>query len=644
MLDVDSNQLMMNHHNAAVPLDSAQTSFLILFKVWNCLMIFMDSFESMETCLSPAVKELVMHTGISPTSRPVLKENFCLDWDIIEETVAECFEDEANEPLKCYKEAISRAAPFFKHVEDTFRDLDLLSVHYDNFWWMGSLQTQMTHVSTLMSSGQQEDLYVAGLIMTSCLERSLGNLILLKKKFVPPLLKDVLESPELTEVIGSTATMSLKLVIGCPASLNLRNLLWHGFLSPGEIRSRYFYFLMATASSIGYKLKGDGMTREIIRGCERKLDTLSEDKDLSKIFPVMSQMDSEEFKSCLKDSPQVMNCFLSLWDYALRLNFNSRHGLSLVLLFPLLESYLRFIFSYENCLPHRFLSAQTYEMYTTFSEIMNPFLDEDLKIPNRFVDFFGESKLEMLSDVLFNPEGLRLRDRISHGQIDLCTVDSSITNHIICLSHHLIHYSLKTSGVRHDISEEFYGLENYRSIYHTNSKLEMVFQEILDTLLEFPSDACQDLKSQISHIQNEFHIIHFPTLFRSKDETSHSIFLRKICESIVIIGTEVTKRFCTLRQLMSRKELRSRQRLNLERLRDAIPVIQTVLYEVTLVVFRRIFHMFTQRILLDDHKVMTDKELNSIHSCLLNMKTASQQNNWGQTLKYCQIIKEVIKR
>ena len=40
---------------------------------------------------------------------------------------------------------------------------------------------------------------------------------------------------ELLSVLGSPCLLLLRLLLGSPNSLNLRNLVWHGFLSPEEL-------------------------------------------------------------------------------------------------------------------------------------------------------------------------------------------------------------------------------------------------------------------------------------------------------------------------------------------------------------------------------------------------------------------------
>ena len=45
----------------------------------------------------------------------------------------------------------------------------------------------------------------------------------------------------------------------------------------------------------------------------------------------------------------------------------------------------------------------------------------------------GDGHLEMLLDILVHPEGPRIRDHISHGEVDLCEISQESANHILCI-------------------------------------------------------------------------------------------------------------------------------------------------------------------------------------------------------------------
>ena len=78
------------------------------------------------------------------------------------------------------------------------------------------------------------------LLVSSTLERILGDIYMVCSKAVqcPSLLRDLLQTPELKDVLGERFMFCLQVYIGPPSGLNLRNLAWHGFLSHGELQPR----------------------------------------------------------------------------------------------------------------------------------------------------------------------------------------------------------------------------------------------------------------------------------------------------------------------------------------------------------------------------------------------------------------------
>ncbi|KAK2160270.1 hypothetical protein LSH36_137g06093, partial [Paralvinella palmiformis] len=67
----------------------------------------------------------------------------------------------------------------------------------------------------------------------------------------------------------------LRIMIGPPISLNLRNILWHGFPSPGEIRPQYLYLLVAVMASVG-KIIQDSHISPYIENEALDLDSIRE--------------------------------------------------------------------------------------------------------------------------------------------------------------------------------------------------------------------------------------------------------------------------------------------------------------------------------------------------------------------------------
>ena len=105
------------------------------------------------------------------------------------------------------------------------------------------------------------------LLCTPILERSLGNLyrsVSPAGSRVPTLLRDLVNSRRLEIAIGTGNAAVLCLLFGSPKSLNLRNILWHGFASPGEIKPALAAAFFSLVFSIGAKLHKDDLIRNVV--------------------------------------------------------------------------------------------------------------------------------------------------------------------------------------------------------------------------------------------------------------------------------------------------------------------------------------------------------------------------------------------
>ncbi|WAR20382.1 EMARD-like protein [Mya arenaria] len=100
------------------------------------------------------------------------------------------------------------------------------------------------------------DEVTALLVSSAVLERALGDVYMLKGPApCPSMLKDLLVTEQLKEILGEHVMCILRLVMGPPTSLNLRNVAWHGFPFPGEIPARCIWFLILLVPSIGRVLE-----------------------------------------------------------------------------------------------------------------------------------------------------------------------------------------------------------------------------------------------------------------------------------------------------------------------------------------------------------------------------------------------------
>ncbi|XP_067557606.1 endoplasmic reticulum membrane-associated RNA degradation protein isoform X8 [Pseudorca crassidens] len=236
--------------------------------------------------------------------------------------------------------------------------------------------------------------------LTSCLERALGDM-------------DV-----------------LKVFVGSPRGLNLRNVLWHGFAAPQEIPPKYCSMMILLTAGLGQLLKGY-LQQTKFTLAHRPFITLRSLEDLI-VFPDVTYEVLSVLEEVMKKSTFILKIMLPYWEVAL-LNFKShRFADCAILLLVQLETGLRKVFATVNKCPKRLLTAESTALYTTFDEILAKHLN-DGKI-NQLPLFLGEPAMEFLWDFLNHQEGPRLRDRLSHGEISLPEFPKEAANQLLAFS------------------------------------------------------------------------------------------------------------------------------------------------------------------------------------------------------------------
>ncbi|XP_048342801.1 endoplasmic reticulum membrane-associated RNA degradation protein isoform X3 [Sphaerodactylus townsendi] len=147
--------------------------------------------------------------------------------------------------------------------------------------------------------------------LTSCLERALGDVFLLIGKDCPFLLRDLLASWELSTIFGQSVMDVLRVFIGSPDGLNLRNILWHGFASPQEIPVKYVDCVMLLLSQLESGLR---LLFTTVNNCPSRLIT-AETSFLYTTFDEMlaKQLSNEEINKL----PLVLgeSAMEFLWDF-----------------------------------------------------------------------------------------------------------------------------------------------------------------------------------------------------------------------------------------------------------------------------------------------------------------------------------------
>ena len=138
-----------------------------------------------------------------------------------------------------YPEAVKRLRPMCCAIHQFFINLEqheFEQSYKENLEWTACID-RFINCFSLLKSSHPADHNLCLLLLTSSLEHALGDVYLSYSgaKQCPSLLKDLLTTQELKEVFGDAVITLLHILIGPPTSLNLRNVLWHGFAAPGEV-------------------------------------------------------------------------------------------------------------------------------------------------------------------------------------------------------------------------------------------------------------------------------------------------------------------------------------------------------------------------------------------------------------------------
>jgi hypothetical protein len=117
----------------------------------------------------------------------------------------------------------------------------------DSRLWSWTEEGQMAMV---LRAYEKNDSLFCALLCTSLLERGLANLFscLNEGARPPPLFRDMLDHGSM-RCLGQGAIGFLRALIGHPLGLNLRNIVWHGFLS--VVPPEWLTLLVVTTVSMG---------------------------------------------------------------------------------------------------------------------------------------------------------------------------------------------------------------------------------------------------------------------------------------------------------------------------------------------------------------------------------------------------------
>nr|XP_020029362.1 endoplasmic reticulum membrane-associated RNA degradation protein isoform X4 [Castor canadensis]XP_020029363.1 endoplasmic reticulum membrane-associated RNA degradation protein isoform X4 [Castor canadensis] len=414
----------------------------------------------------------------------------------------------------------------------------------------------------------------------------------------------------------------------------------------------------------------------------RPFVTLTNLEDLI-VFPDITYEVLAVLEQVMTKSAFVLKIMLPYWRMALVKFKSHRFADCTILLLTQLETGLRRVFAAVNKCAHRLLTAESTTLYTTFDEILAKHLNDGTI--NQLPLLLGEPAMDFLWDFLNYQEGPRLRDRLSHGEINLGEFPKEATIQLLAFS---LVLSLQFAG--EDVLSMFKEeaaikllislAEGYSSRCHPVFQLKKQVLSCEESiriwpLLPLPADpgqepgrlednakthACNSLITRILcalfHHMPENHSVvkdlddlpteqwhhllsglcstHVPTLFCPRVVLEVLVVLRSISSQCQRVSSQVVASSQLRHRQWAGRKLRSRQRQNYLRMLHSIRLLFPALHLILLLTVLELVHI---------HAVCGKKAyeyqqylkfLKSILQYTENLVsyTSQEKNKWNETV------------
>ncbi|XP_033090069.1 endoplasmic reticulum membrane-associated RNA degradation protein isoform X2 [Trachypithecus francoisi] len=378
--------------------------------------------DPITTCLSPSVYDIICNLGFQLRENCDIHSIVTQNGEVCWKTITDCVSYTESEQGLDYRGSVRLLGPVCEAVHSHFFSLTKgqFEIRYAPWFQWTSFPELFPEIFDALESLQSPAISLSLMKLTSCLERALGDVFLLIGKECPFLLRDLLASEELAQVFGQSVMNVLKVFIGSPCGLNLRNVLWHGFASPEEVPPKYCSMMMLLTAGLGQLLKSY-LQKTKLTLAHRSFITPTNLEDLI-VFPDVTYEVLSVLEEAMTKSAFILKIMLPYWEVALVKFKSHRFADCAILLLTQLETGLRNVFATLNRCPKRLLTA----------EILAKHLN-DGKI-NQLPLFLGEPAMEFLWDFLNHQEGPRIRDHLSHGEINLHEFSKEATNQLLAFS------------------------------------------------------------------------------------------------------------------------------------------------------------------------------------------------------------------
>ena len=295
--------------------------------------------------------------------------------------------------------------------------------------------------------------YEAFLIGVAALERILRRMV--TRPVAGMLLKDLIASPEVRTALGTGTVATLQSLFS-PQLLNLRNLVWHGFVVAGELDRRHTALLLLCVLHAANKLRPLMAT---LPPPPRLWQPCEADALLADALPVLLVATGEEGSGiddgdgipvdlarslgfpapphdgccpvCLR-SPFCRPGFANTLRMGLAAYAQGCHASFCLLVLPALEAGLRFMFVAANPseamlgdahLGAYFSTLDGYGQKAKHQLLLSSSLHSNPSQPNRLPETLGAGIHSLLLDLFMHAAGPALRAKYAHGEAEMVAAD-----------------------------------------------------------------------------------------------------------------------------------------------------------------------------------------------------------------------------
>ncbi|XP_032072595.1 endoplasmic reticulum membrane-associated RNA degradation protein isoform X3 [Thamnophis elegans] len=596
------------------------------------------------TCLSPTVHYMICEAGFERKTSCAVSSFICDSGEINWEFITKHVQYGEQDSILDYINSMRSLGPLCESIHLHLKSLTVEQFENQFVVWLQWTNCPEIFLEMIDTIKNPHGAAVALSLMklTSCLERALGDVFLLIGKDCPFLLRDLLASPELVSIFGQPVMDVLKVFIGSPDSLNLRNILWHGFVSAEEIPVKYFSMLLFLTAGLGQLLNNYCLQAHSAL-IHRPYVSFTHLKELH-IFPDLNQELLSLAKELVTKSNIVLKTMIPFWIAAITSFQQARYADCVILLLPQLEGGLRVLFTAVNKCPSRLMTAE-----------------------------------EFLWDFLNHQEGPRVRDHLSHGEINLNCFPREIANSMLSFSITVLcrfsQDDLASIKEHESLKLLMTCANNYCTKFHPITQLKkqilnciksitcwpdflmeseeqeisgsgkdtapciLVINDILSQLQPYLSVNVTLLGDSVNNLLTEKLLTelcskHIHTLYSPRTILETIVVFRQISTHCHHVSRQVISICETRYEQWINKSLRSRQRLNFLRMRRSIkflsPVLQLVLILITLELVN--IHIICRKNTSECQQYL--KFLKLILQYIENLVTytSPEKNKWDETI------------